>query len=127
MSTTSRSLTGVRVVVFASPANAGHVAWALTSRGAVVHRAATGAAAITALLEAQDRVLVTDRLVPGVVLVLQPRHLLPRSSEPASFGDEFLEYLNAPADPMLLAAAVARAARRLVMIPPVSSNGSEAA
>lgn len=123
----SRSLAGVRVVVFASPANAGHVVWALTSRGAVVDHAGTGAAAIAALLEGHDRVLVTDRIVPGVVLVLQARHLLPRSAVPGAFRDEFLEYLDAPADPALLAAAVARAAGRVVMIPPVSNNGSEAA
>jgi len=122
-------LRGLRVAAFVSLVAERHVGWALASRGAVVDRVLSSTGAIDALLSGRVQVLVTDRVVPGVVLVLQARHLLPALSS-RSFGDECVECLQPPVDPAALAAAVLRAARRVdlgVRVPPALGNGSEAA
>ena len=119
-------LGGLRIAVFVTPA-AGDVTRALTARGASVERVVTSTGALDALLHGRRQVLVTDRIVPGVLLVMQPRHLLAGPSPASAFGDQFVECMETPVDPAALAAAVARAARRLIAIQPASGNGTEAA
>lgn len=56
-----------------------------------------------------DELLVTDRLLPDVMVVMQPRHLITAPSGDA-FGDRFVEFLRVPVDPAALAAVLRRAA-----------------
>lgn len=108
---TSRELHGLRVAVFVSPGTARGLAGALRSRGGMVDCVSSAPRAIDALLSGRDELLVTDRLLPGVMMVMQPRHLVTAPFGDA-FGDQFVEFLRTPVEPAALAAALRRAAAR---------------
>jgi hypothetical protein len=122
-------LQGLRVALLLSPRLVKQVAWALQSRGAVTDRVLTVTAALDALLHGRHHVLVTDCLVPGVLLVMQPRHLLASPRE-GCFRDDLVELVDTPVDPAVLADAVRGAAWRSGVggtVLPLAGSGLEAA
>jgi hypothetical protein len=126
---TPTPLQGLRVALLVSRRFVRPIAWALQSRGAVTDRVLTVTAALDALLQGRDHVLVTDCLVPGALLVMQPRHLLASPLE-GFFRDDLVELVDTPVDPAVLADAVRAAAWRSGLsgtVLPLAGSGIEAA